>query len=113
MHKIVFYKTSSGKEIISDFIDSFSNSVIDKIRSDIRLLKEYGLSLLSTSKVKKISGTHHLYELRVKTIVHIRLFFIYLAPDSFFILHGFIKKTNKTPLKELQIAINRKNEFDI
>lgn len=113
MYKIILYKNASGKEIVGDFIDSFSNNVVDKIRSDIKLLKEYGLSLLSTSKVKKISGIYNLYELRIKTSVQIRLFFVYVPPDIFLILHGFIKKTNKTPLKELKTVINRKKEFDI
>lgn len=113
MHRIILYKNAGGKEIIADFIDSFSFVTIDKIRSDIRLLKEYGLLLLSTSKVKKMAGVSHLYELRIKASVHIRLFFAYVPPDIFIILHGFIKKTNKTPLRELKIAINRKKELDI
>lgn len=113
MYKIVFYKTPSGREIIADFIDSFSNNIVDNVRSDIRLLKEYGLFLLSTSKVKKISSVPHLYELRIKVSVQIRLFFIYFPPNTFLVLHSFVKKTNKTPLKELKIAVIRKKEFDI
>ena len=69
-----FYKTSSGKEIITDFIDSFSNKIVYKIKSNIRLLEEHGLLLLSTSKVKKIIGLSNLYELRTKSSVQIRLF---------------------------------------
>ncbi|MEK7633663.1 MAG: hypothetical protein AAB437_02355 [Patescibacteria group bacterium] len=38
-YKVYFYKTSSGKEIITDFIDSFSNKIVLKIKSDIRLLQ--------------------------------------------------------------------------
>lgn len=113
MYKIFLYKNSSGKELINDFIDSFSNHDIVKIRLDVRLLKEYGLNLLSTSKIKKISGVPNLYELRIKASVQIRLFFAYFPPDNFIILHGFIKKTNKTPKKEIKTAISRKKEFDI
>lgn len=112
-YQIYFYKTSSDKEIITDFIDSFSNKIVLKIKSGIRLLEEYGLSLLSTSKIKKISGLSNLYELRIKTNVQIRLFFAFVSPNSFLIIHGFIKKTNKTPLKEIRTAVNRLKEFDI
>ena len=80
-YKIVFYKTSSGKEIITDFIDSFSNKIVYKIKSNIRLLEEHGLLLLSTSKVKKIIGLSNLYELRTKSSVQIRLFFAYVSPN--------------------------------
>ncbi|OGK56151.1 hypothetical protein A3J15_02815 [Candidatus Roizmanbacteria bacterium RIFCSPLOWO2_02_FULL_38_10] len=111
-YKIFFYRTSSGKEIVIDFIDSFSNKRMLKIRTEIRLLEEYGLSLLSTSKVKKLAGYTNLYELRIKAGIQIRLFFAFVSPDSILILHGFIKKTNKTPLNEIKTAINRVKEFD-
>jgi phage-related protein len=112
-YKIYFYKSSSGKEVITDFIDSFSNKIVLKIKSDIRLLEEYGLSLLSTSKIKKIGGLSNLYELRIKTNVQIRLFFAFVSPNIFLIVHGFIKKSNKTPLNEIKTAFNRLKEFDI
>ena len=112
-YKIYFYTTTSRKDIITDFIDSFSNRIVLKIKSDIRLLQEYGLSLLSTSKVKKISGSSNLYELRIKTNVQIRLFFSFASPNTFLIVHGFIKKANKTPLNEIKTAVNRLKEFDI
>jgi phage-related protein len=112
-YRLYFYETSSGKKIIANFIESFSNNIIVKIRSDIKLLKEYGLFLLTTSKVKKISGCSNLYELRIKTSVQIRLFFVFVTPNIFLIVHGFVKKTNKTPAKEIDLAIGRIKEFDI
>ncbi|MFA6532581.1 MAG: type II toxin-antitoxin system RelE/ParE family toxin [Patescibacteria group bacterium] len=105
IYKIYFYKT--------DFIDSFSNKIVLKIKSDIRLLKEYGLALLPTSKVKKITGFSNLYELRIKTNIQIRLFFAFVSPNIFLIVHGFIKKTQKTPINEIRTAVNRLKEFDI
>lgn len=112
-YKIFFYKTSSGTEIVTDFIDTLSNKTILKIKFEMRLLENYGLSLLTTSKIKKLSGFSNLYELRIKTRVQIRLFFSFVPPHSFLILHGFIKKTNKTPLHEIKTAVNRQKEFDI
>lgn len=112
-YQLYFYKTSSGKEIITEFIDSFPNKTVDKIRSDIKLLKQYGLSLLSTSKIKRIVGPNNLYELRIKTFVQIRLLFVFVTPDIFLIVHGFVKKTNKTPVKEINLALGRIKEFDI
>lgn len=112
-YKVIFYKTSSEREIITDFIDSFSNKIVYKIKSDIRLLEEHGLSLLSTSKVKKMIGSSNLYELRIQSSIQIRLFFVYLAPNIILIINGFIKKTNKTPYKEIETAIKRIKEFDI
>jgi len=39
MHKIFFYKKASGREVISEFIDSFPNEAIIKIRTDKDCLK--------------------------------------------------------------------------
>ncbi|PIY70590.1 type II toxin-antitoxin system RelE/ParE family toxin [Candidatus Roizmanbacteria bacterium CG_4_10_14_0_8_um_filter_36_36] len=111
-YKIVFYKSLSKREVILDFIDKFPNKIVLKIKSDIRLLEEYSLSLLSTSKVKKINSYSNLFELRIKSVIQIRLFFCYFRPNIFLILHGFVKKTNKTPHKEIQVAVNRQKEFD-
>lgn len=113
MYRIVFYRSSVGREIIADFIDSFDDKTIDKIRTDIRLLKEFGLSLLVSSKVKKIHPRHSLYELRIKSAVQIRLLFIHVKPDIFAVVSSFVKKTRKTPPKEIETAIKRIKEFDI
>lgn len=111
-YKIYFYKTSSEKEIITDFIDSFSNKIVLKIKSEIRLLQEYGLSLLATSKVKKIIGFSNLYELRIKSSFQVRLFFGFISPNTFLIVHGFIKKSQKTPVNDIKTAVSRLKEFD-
>jgi phage-related protein len=112
MYKLILYKSSSGREIITDFIDSFSNEIVDKIRGEVKTLKEHGLFLLTTSKIKKIAGYHNLYELRIKSSVQIRLFFAFIPPNIFLLVHGFVKRTNKTPTKEIQTAVGRIKEFD-
>ena len=49
-----------------------------------------------------------LFELRVKAQEGIgRAFFCYVVNKRVIILHGFIKKTQKTPLQELQLAKER------
>jgi len=52
-----------------------------------------------------------LFEIRVKASEGIgRAFFCYLVKKEIIILHGFIKKTNKPPKKDLKIAIKRMKE---
>ena len=106
-----FYETSSGRKIISDFINSFSHVQITKIHNDLDLLKDYGLKLLNTPLVKKIYKKPSIYELRIKTKVEIRLLFYFHKPKNFVVLHGFIKKTNKTPRKDIELALKRLREF--
>lgn len=109
--KVYLYETSSGRKVILEFIHSFPDVVITKIHNDLDLLKDYGLRLLSTPLVKKIYNKPPIYELRIRSTVEIRLLFSIYKPNVFFILHGFIKKTNKTPLKDLNLAIKRSKEF--
>ena len=40
-----------------------------------------------------------------------RIFFFYFKDNKFILLHYFIKKTNKTPKKEIEEAKNRMNDF--
>ena len=52
-----------------------------------------------------------LFEIRVKAQEGIgRVFFAYIHRKEMIILHSFIKKTQETPAKELQIARQRLKE---
>lgn len=60
---------------------------------------------------KKIKGIKGLFELRIKgknTII--RFFYCYKKNKIIIVLNGFVKKTQKIPTKELEIAIKRKKE---
>jgi len=53
-----------------------------------------------------------LFELRLKAAEGIvRLFYCTMVGKKIVMLHQFIKKTNKTPLKELEIARRRMKEI--
>jgi phage-related protein len=52
-----------------------------------------------------------LFELRLKSVEGIaRVFFCTLVGQRIVMLHSFIKKTQKTPAKELNVAQNRMKE---
>lgn len=72
------------------------------------LLTEFGanLGLPHTKKIEK-----ELFELRVKGKEGIaRVFFCTKVGRKIIMLHSFIKKSQKTPKKELEIARKRKKE---
>lgn len=60
--------------------------------------------------VKKLSGTPF-WEIRILGRDNIRT--IYAVPEQkqVLILHGFVKKSPKTPTKEIKIALNRFQEY--
>lgn len=77
-----------------------------KAFSDIELLARHG-SDLREPYVKPVKGKNNkgLYELRIKFANDIaRLFYFTYSNGVFVLLHGFIKKTMKTPRAEIDCA---------
>jgi phage-related protein len=79
----------------------------------IDLLEQFGPGLqrphAASIRLQRYSG---LWELRISFSGDAsRVFYFTLNDGSFVLLHGFIKKTEKLPKKELEIALNRKQDF--
>ena len=51
-----------------------------------------------------------LFELRVRGKQEVRVIYVFAYQNYIVILHGFLKKTNSIPAKELKIANDRANE---
>lgn len=111
MYQIYFYKTASNKEVVLDFIEKLDTVQKARTRNSIRLLEKHGLTLLENKSVKKISKNPKIYELRVVGKIQIRLLFFIYDQKRIIITHIFIKKTKKTPLQDLRLAIKRTKEF--
>lgn len=105
--KILFYKTSKDKNEISNFLNKLDERTILRVRKDFLLLREYGLTLINTKWIKKIYRNPDLFELRTKSFNEIRIIFYFIKPITFVIVNAFIKKTSKTPRKEIDKALKR------
>ena len=71
----------------------------------IGALSEYG-TRLENPMVKHIDGS--IWELRPLSN---RIFFFYWKDNKFVLLHHFIKKSQKTPTKEITQAKNKLKDF--
>ena len=80
-----------------------------KIRDTIKLLQEFGIRL-GLPHAKKLTGTE-LWELRIIGADSIRIFYIAISGRNFLVLHGFKKKKDKIPPKEIRTAEDRLAEF--
>lgn len=67
------------------------------------MLEQYGPEV-KMPYVRKI--THNLSEIRVKGKVQVRIFFT-IRSYTIYVLHAFIKKTQKIPIHELRTAQKR------
>lgn len=107
-HLVVYY-TTDNKSPVEDFINSLEKHARSKI---IRLLKnaqEFGVIAIQ-KHIKKLAGTN-LWEMRVLGKQSVRLIYFYQQQNIIFIIHGFIKKNQKTPLKEIKTAIKRYSQL--
>lgn len=101
-----FYMKENGKIPVQDFLYSLNPKLRAKAFSDIELLKQLGTEL-KEPYVKPIKGKDNkgLYELRIKFSSDIaRIFYFTYYNNKFVLLHGFIKKTMKTPENEIKKA---------
>ena len=106
---IEFFTSKSGKCPVKKFLDTLNSRQAANIIEAMDLLKTFGLQL-KEPYVKFIGNK--LYELRVKDADGIyRVLYFAAAGRKFVMLHGFIKKTQKIPAKELAKAKKRMKEY--
>ncbi|UMZ74745.1 type II toxin-antitoxin system RelE/ParE family toxin [Natranaerofaba carboxydovora] len=109
MYEIIYYESFSENPVI-DFISNQYPKEQAKILREIDLLQTFGISL-GMPHLRKIKNTE-LWELR---IIHgnniFRILFKDLDKSTYLLLHGFQKKQDKTPKKEIDIALKRLKEY--
>ena len=105
MHNVYFYRDRSGKEPVAEYIaelaakkDKESRVKLSKIRDYIKMLSEYG-TRAGEPYIKHIDG--EIWELRP---LRDRILFVGWVNSSFVLLHQFMKKTQKTPSREIEQA---------
>ncbi|OGF84895.1 hypothetical protein A2Z63_02185 [Candidatus Giovannonibacteria bacterium RIFCSPLOWO2_02_44_8] len=85
---------------LEDFIKSLEKPAAAKILRTLDLLEMFGYEL-GMPHSRKISN--RLFELRIRGTQEIRIFYTFYKNEAI-LLHGFLKKTEQTPQKEISIA---------
>jgi phage-related protein len=101
--KVNFLSTLRGDYPVKDFIEEQDPVIRSKIALSILLLKNQG-PFLKPPYIKKLQDK--LYELRIPGTIQIRIFYT-IYHSEYYLLHAFIKKAQKTPNRELKIAVDR------
>lgn len=112
MYSIKFYKDKDGKEPLKEYLkelgsrtDKNSRINFNKIRDYIKTLSIYG-TRAGEPFVKHIDGD--IWELRP---LRNRILFFAYDGEQIILLSHFIKKTQKTPKREIEKAQNLMNEY--
>ncbi|MEW6110249.1 MAG: type II toxin-antitoxin system RelE/ParE family toxin [Nitrospirota bacterium] len=108
---IEYYVTPEGKSPVKEFIDSLSPESKAKFIFIADLLEVYGIGV-KEPYVKPLKGRQKLFEIRIKDKDNIhRILYFAFTGRKFVLLHGFTKKTEKTPVGEIEIAARRMEEY--
>ena len=100
---VVLFESKRKERFVEEFIKSQNSSTVAKITHTIDLLEKHG-PYLGMPHAKKLTGK--LYELRIRGKEEVRIIYAFVN-NRIYLLHAFKKKTQKTPVREIKIALGR------
>lgn len=104
--KVVFFQTDAGREPAREWIKSLDRADRKTIGEDIKLIQfrwPLGIPLVRKMETDLWEVCSHLSGGRIA-----RVFFT-VGGNEMALLHGFIKKSQRTPQRDLNLARNRRN----
>jgi phage-related protein len=107
--KVLYYTSESHDNPVQLFLDNLESREQSKILRILQYIREYGL-ISVLPHVKKLSGLP-LWEIRVLGRDNIRVLYVVPYEQTVLLLHGFKKKTQKTPKKEIRMALERYRDW--
>ena len=104
----LFYQTANGKKPVREWLLSLGEEDRKIVGKDIKTV-EYGWPI-GMPVCRKLESK--LYEVR-SDISHKRIArVLFTVVDEYMVLlHGFVKKTQKTPRQDLDLALKRKKDI--
>jgi phage-related protein len=107
--EVIAYEKENGEVPVEDFLSSVNPKMRAKLYGLLGILQEKGNTLREPYSKHVEEG---IFELRCKfgsDITRIMYFFFY--EGKIVLTNGFVKKTQKTPAEEIQLAKLRRNDF--
>ena len=107
--EIVFFKEDDGTKPLAVFIKSLDVKLKAKVVANLHLLEEYGDR--AREPLSKYLG-NGIFELRSKEGNNIvRILYFFDKGKIIIATNGFVKKTQKTPKSEIELAVKRRNKY--
>lgn len=106
--KIIYYISATGENPVKKFLDARPMTKLKALRI-LSHIEEFGLSY-AIPHIKKLTGTP-LWEIRILGKDSVRILYVTRRGKQVLLLHAFMKKTDKTPKKEIDISLVRLSEI--
>ena len=103
--RVIFYMTSSGHEPVREWLKALSIEERKAVGHDLKTA-QYGWPL-GMPLIRKLEPG--LWEIRSRLSARIARVIFTVEGDKMVLLHSFIKKAEKIPVQELQLARQRLN----
>ena len=100
-----FYRTDSGREPVREWLQGFKpadRKIIGEDIQDVEFSWPIGMPLVRSLGRGLWEVRSNLTEGKIARVIFC------VAENRMVLLHGFIKKTQKTPQKEIDLALKRK-----
>jgi phage-related protein len=109
MYEVMFYETSKKKCPAEEFLKELEPKMNAKAIKQMQLLAEFGPDL-------KMPYSKHLedgiFELRMQAEGNIaRVLYFFISGKKIILTNGFIKKSEKTPLSEIELAKKYRHDY--
>lgn len=107
--EVIFYDKPDGTEPAKDFIMSLPEAMNAKFLKILEILQKRGYNLREPFSKPLKDG---IFELRAQVGNDIsRVLYFFYVGKKVILTNGFIKKTQKTPQKEIDLALKYKNDY--
>ena len=107
--EIVFYDKPGGSEPVKEFLLSVDDKMRARLIKTIELLAQNGTALRMPYSKHLVD---RIFEIRAKVGSNIsRVLYFFVIGKRIVLTNGFVKKTQKTPKNEIELAKKYRNEF--
>ena len=107
----VFYRTPAGEEPVRTWLRALDKEDRTLAGEAIKAV-EFGWPI-GMPVCRSLAGVRDVWEVRFSlTRKRIARVLFYVKAGHMILLHGFVKKTQKTPQRDIDLAVQRKKEHD-
>ncbi|MBU3978441.1 type II toxin-antitoxin system RelE/ParE family toxin [Patescibacteria group bacterium] len=110
---IKIFSSSSGTFYVKEQMAEIPAKAIKKITGKLELLEKHGMNFVTHAGIMKKLHGYDIYEIVIDfNRIFYRIFCV-IRNSTCWLLHMIFKKSNKTPLHEIKVALQRSRELDL